>query len=167
MSLLSSQNHTTFSVWIVDPTRERIATACVVPRAPTIREVPPQCWIVERTATGDVIARAPAIPGVPPECQPSCSGIEDHLTKLFGGRDAAVDAALTTCSDNVFQSFKSCVECGYNTLPTTFPLEEVRELLDVLNQFGAECNKRGLPVQHITFNTTTTTSKTSAALFEA
>jgi len=139
VSLLSSQNHTPFSVWIVDPTGVRIATASVVPRAPQI-------------------------PGVPPQCESSCSGFNDHLTKIIAGGDAATGAIVATCSDNILQSVKSCVECGYNNLPTTeVSQEDVRKLQDTINNFAAECNKLGLSVQPIAFNTAAAPTAPTAA----
>jgi len=93
------------------------------------------------------------------------------VTKVRAGEDGT---ALASCSDTILQSIKSCVECGYNILPTAFPQEEVRKLQDTINEFGTFCNKLGFSVQPITFNTTPTpttptptptpTSQTGAAL---
>ena len=129
MSLLFSQNHTPFSVWIVDPTGVRIATASVVPRAPQI-------------------------PGVPPQCESSCSRLDDFAKKILAGGDAPLGVVVASCSDTIFQSLKSCVECGYNILPAEFPQDEVRKLPDQFNKIGEDCNELGLPVQPITFNLT-------------
>ena len=81
----------------------------------------------------------------------------DLADALIAGGNAAFTAK--TCSNATIKNAKTCLECAYSLSPTAYPDSTVQAIQQGLDQFVAECNRRGFSVQSVALF-----SKTGAAL---
>jgi hypothetical protein len=105
-------------------------------------------------AISPVLPRAPAISGVPQQCESACAAVGSQTPTGSAG-----DPTASTCTNTVFQGFKTCFECGYRLDPSAFSADQVKLKQEGIDLLAASCNQQGFPVQPVTLDTS---SKSSA-----